>query len=537
MPVVLHHALSDNKITEARAKRAAAGKNAEAYSLTDGGGLYLDVDHRKRKGDTHIWRALVYVNGRRTKETFGAYPLLSIEDARAKLQASLGMLVKQEAGKQVNPSHVKREANAVAQAAEALRVENERRHQEGETILGSVWDYVEQVHKLRQKKQKGDTTDSFLRILRKDVFDSIGHMPIGDVTKKHIDAISEAILARAGAKSTKGNTSVAATVRDFLKEVFSYAASLDVISAIPVVDSVHNKIERLPKTSHAAITTLTGLGQLVRAITVDPRALARDAFFFALATLQRRETIINAQWDHIKWAEREWHIPRWTLATEAAERARLMAEGIIDADDAAGKPLRIRGAMKGKKTSREKDPLRIPLSRQTMDMLQRMLDEQIADGTLCRFIFPSYDSKDRDIHGMGTNVIGEMLRDGVDAGLFPKHTLHGTRATGRTLILDAVGETFELDGRLFHTAKALEAQIDHKKIARDETHGMVGVYDRHDRLEQRRHLMQVWSDIVEREYHRKPEAALVAASPLAPHQLAALAAAKARKAPAPQLTA
>ena len=176
--------------------------------------------------------------------------------------------------------------------------------------------------------------------------------------------------------------------------------------------------------------------------------------------------------------------------------------------------------------------------------MQRMLDERIADGTLCPFIFPSYDSKDREIHGMGTNVIGEMLRDGAEAGLHPQHALHGNRATMRTLMRRELGDRFPLvdeDGieRLFDTNLALELQLDHTngKAMQEMTSNQGDSYYRDDMLEQRRHLMQVWSNVIEREFKRVPEQALVAASPLAPNQLAALAALKARKAPAPQLAA
>jgi integrase len=542
MPRTLHRAItSDNYITEHRAKRAA-GK--DKFHITDGDGLYLDVDLTKQRGSTHIWRAMVYVNGRRTRESYGAYPLISIDRARELHEASQKLLAGQDAGKQVNPSVIRREANAAAQAAEALRLENARRHEQGETLIGTVKWYVEQVHALESPTWKPDYADEFLRVMAKDVEPTIGHLPIEEVTAEHVAEIFKGIVARKTGKSTKGNLHIVAKVRRGLVAVFDEALERKAIKAVPMTESKRSrKAYKVPaKTPQAAILTLTGLGKLVRAVGADKRVLARDAFFLALATGQRRDTVINARWDDIKWSEAEWHIPRWTLATEAAEAARLEELGIIEA--AEGGRVKVVGAMKGDLTDDAVEPHKVPLSRQTMAMLQRLLNQQIESDSLCPFVFPAYDSKDRFVHGMGTNVIGEMLRDGHEAGLHGKHVLHGNRAMMRTLMVEEVGGYFTLVDergveRQFDTNLALELQLDHTNgpAMKAVTSNLGSAYYRDSMLEQRRHLMQVWSDVIERELNRIPEQALVAPSPLAPQQLAALAALKARKAPAPRLAA
>jgi hypothetical protein len=64
------------------ALRPAAIDNAKprdkAYSLTDGGGLFVEV----LRCGSKVWRYKDHLDGKREKVTIGAYPAVGIKDAR-----------------------------------------------------------------------------------------------------------------------------------------------------------------------------------------------------------------------------------------------------------------------------------------------------------------------------------------------------------------------------------------------------------------------------------------------------------------------
>jgi len=98
-----------------------------------------------------------------------------------------------------------------------------------------------------------------------------------------------------------------------------------------------------------------------------------------------------------------------------------------------------------------------------------------------------------------------MLNDGHEQGL-PSwkgiHTPHGSRKTFRTLApsVDVFGGMMQIDGKWFETAMACEVQLDHThgEAMKERTANMPGVYDEGDMLTERRHLMQQWSDLLQK---------------------------------------
>src|SRR5450830_398544 len=70
-PRTCNYTLTDKKIN-------AAKPRDKPYPIADGGGLYLEV----LVSGSKVWRYSYRIDGKRTKATIGAYPRVTIKDAR-----------------------------------------------------------------------------------------------------------------------------------------------------------------------------------------------------------------------------------------------------------------------------------------------------------------------------------------------------------------------------------------------------------------------------------------------------------------------
>lgn len=79
----------------------AARAAEKAYTLTDGGGLYLEV----LPGDSRVWRYSYRISGERRKVTIGQYPQISIASARTEHERMRSLVARG-----VDPSEEKKAA-------------------------------------------------------------------------------------------------------------------------------------------------------------------------------------------------------------------------------------------------------------------------------------------------------------------------------------------------------------------------------------------------------------------------------------------
>jgi hypothetical protein len=532
MPRKLHHELSDDKIKTAVTDRAkerarvrrllAAGKTHDDeghdlkhqlkmlrdlgpedaddhYSLTDGDGLFLDVDTRKTKGNQRIWRVVGYVNGSRTKWSYDDYPRVSIDAARGMLKEDLDYLANTPIGQQVNPTERRRAIAEGLAKQRALQAQNALLIADGDAPVGTFqWKALE-WHKANKGSWKTEYAANVKRMLEKDAFPVIGSKLLTEVTAADIFKIRTNITTRKHkTKSTRGNKPTADLVIGYLKAIFDLAAYDGDITATPVI-AMPASVAKLHKARASAprpgVTTLPMLHKLVHdvmGVTSPRREGARDAFFFGLCVGQRLDTVNNAQWAHVKLdypakGIGEWHIPRWTLDTHDEE-------------------VTVKGAMKGKKTSIIKGNFVVPLSTDLVIMLKARKAEIIARrGVAGTFVFPNRNLKNADASGQAHSLIPRMLNDLGYKGI---HCNHGSRATMRTLLpstasymgLQCMGATGKVNGLDFNVALACEKQIDHKhgEETKEETTSMTGVYERNDMLNERRVLVEHWTRLIKK---------------------------------------
>jgi integrase len=285
-------------------------------------------------------------------------------------------------------------------------------------------------HKAKSKKWAKVTADKTMGHMQADLFPVIGGHPI--------TLIGAPILLAALRKvENRGAAYTATRLREICGQVFRYAIATglglhnpagDLKGAIETPSVVHRPAITDPKELQSF------LGDLRDWDAADQLTLS--ATKLALLTFVRSQELRFARWEEVDFARREWRIP--------AERMK------------TGKGLRQAHI--------------VPLSKEAVAEFQYIKDDSF--GT--QNIFPNVQGGDKC---MSENTIGRLL---VRMGYGEKQTLHGFRATARTLLSE----------RGWSEA-ALERQLDHK-----ENDMVKAAYARSKHLSERRQIMDDWGRVV-----------------------------------------
>jgi integrase len=134
----------------------SAKKRAKPYRKSDGGGLYVLV----RPNGAKDWRLTYRWRGKQRTLALGAYPVVSLADAR---QARA--VAKSELAKGVNPSAARKERAKAALIAAGNTFET----------IAREW------HGLQKPGWSQDYADAVLSRLEADVFPAIGRLPIASI--------------------------------------------------------------------------------------------------------------------------------------------------------------------------------------------------------------------------------------------------------------------------------------------------------------------------------------------------------------------
>ena len=425
---------------------------------------------------------------------------MSIKEARRQFAIDRTDLAHQEPGQQVNPATKRAQAAKEAAAAQALAEDNAKRQATGVYPKNSFGDLMTQVYEHDVAMWKGGrdgiTAGKFMSVMHRfvrcaesaegpDGPGSFVRKDVRDVSVTDINDLRQRVLRSTNKLSRQGNKTALQQALRFVGSVMDEAIDRKLIEMTPVVEPKRKNAKRKTSASkskhHPGVTTLPLLGRLVRSIMVESmpsRFDARDAMFLTLATAQRRYTIINMEWIEIRWDAAEWVIPR--------EKMKRCGDEDQEAEDAT-------------------DHI-VPLSKQCMDLLTMRWKLREQGRRKSPFVFPSRTiANDRGPKacGMSNTMMSEMLNDGHELGL-PSwkgiHSPHGSRTTFRTLAPQVFGDYITVDGLHFDTAIACEIQLAHThgEAMKERTANMPGVYAKGDMLDQRRVIMQKWSDPLER---------------------------------------
>jgi integrase len=250
------------------AKVRAAKSRAKPYKLTDASRLYLLVTPSGGK----LWRWNYDYDGKQKSMAFGAYPLVSLADARTRRDEAYTTLCEGH-----DPTIAKKlriEANI-----EAGRQTFERVAREWHENAKAQWATVH--------------ANDIIRSLERDVFPAIGALPIAQITPPLVLGVLREIEAR-------GSIETAKRIRQRISAVFVYAIAQGVAAADPA-EKLGAVLKPLRKGRQPAITELVPLRKMIITAEEDyARPITRLALRFLALTAVRPSELRGAKWDEFE---------------------------------------------------------------------------------------------------------------------------------------------------------------------------------------------------------------------------------------------
>lgn len=263
-------ALTDTAIRNAKPKE-------KPYKIADSQGLYLLVNPRGSK----LWRVKYRMNGAERKLALGAYPEITLAEARTARDAA-----RRQLAHAVDPNVAKRQArieasmragNSFASVAEELIAKREKEGVSPRTLEKYTW---------------------LLKLLGPD----FGRRPVAEITPAEL-------LHELKHHERRGRLETAKRMRSFASRVFRYAAATTRAERDPAQLLLGALIQ--PRVKHfAAITEPTAFGGLLRAIedySGDPAVM--HALKLTPHLFQRPGELRQMEWAEINFEKEVWTLP------------------------------------------------------------------------------------------------------------------------------------------------------------------------------------------------------------------------------------
>ncbi len=250
-------------LTDLMAKQALPEE--KTYSMGDGNGLSLEIRPNGKK----YWIIRYWQGGKERRTSVGAYPAVSLKQAReknAELRKSL------EAGKPVGFGN----ETFASVAKEWLKVRMEP------TNAAS---YLESINQR----------------LNNYILPAIGNLKLEAIT-------SGVILQLCRKIEQRGIVETASRVKQVIGAVFKYAISTDRISTDPTL-ALYGALTSKRRKHHATITDPVKIGLLMRHIDAYPYPLLRCVMKFSALVFCRPGEVRHAEWTEINLEAGEWKIP------------------------------------------------------------------------------------------------------------------------------------------------------------------------------------------------------------------------------------
>ncbi|WP_424135124.1 tyrosine-type recombinase/integrase [Roseomonas chloroacetimidivorans] len=266
---------------------ANAKPRDKVYRLSDGDGLLLEV----RPAGGRAWLFRFMLAGRRRDMGLGAYPAVGLKEARQKAKAAA--------------AEVEKGTDPITHRDTADRADAARKAQEEERQGRTFRDVAERLVKAQQPGwTSGKTLASWRLTLDKHAYPAIGSVPIGDITREHVVQALTPVWTAQPATARKLQRRIAA--------VLDYAAALGWRSTDnPATGRVLRLTKALPKQPpelrqpslpwhrvpafYAALRSMDGTAPL--------------ALRFAILTAVRSAEVRHARWSEIDFTTRIWTIP------------------------------------------------------------------------------------------------------------------------------------------------------------------------------------------------------------------------------------
>jgi len=249
---------------------------ARPLKLTDANGLYLEV----RPNGSKLWRYRYRIDGRFNLYAMGAYPDVSLADAREEL-ARARKLVKQG----IHPAHERART----------RAETSARNADAFQPIAEEW--------LKEKRRAWSKTyaSQVEHLLKRDVYPRIGKRPMRSITSNDVLQILRSLVERDA-------RTVAILARQVISQVFTYAVATLRADGDPA-HVLRRFVVREP-VKHADAKSAAEIADLVRRL--NRYAGARTtviAIWLLLLLFVRTGELRKAPWSEFDLERKLWTIP------------------------------------------------------------------------------------------------------------------------------------------------------------------------------------------------------------------------------------
>jgi len=282
-------------LTDTAIKRSRPSE--KPYKLADGKGLYLLVNPSGSK----LWRWKYRHEGKEKLMPFGAYPDVSLADARVRHAEARRLLA---AGSDpMVQRKVKKEAVIESQ-------------ENAFSAIAALWFDHWKVNKSSRH------VDATRRRLEANVYAAIGDRPIALIEPPELVAMVRAIEAR-------GAGDLAKRALETVGQVFRYAVAHGYTRRNPVAEFKPSDVLCPTKKVNLARVDAKELPQLLRAIEVyRGKVLTRLAMKLLALTFVRTSELIEARWAEIDFEDRRWNIPAQRMKMDTPHIVPLARQAI-----------------------------------------------------------------------------------------------------------------------------------------------------------------------------------------------------------------
>lgn len=280
-------ALSDTRIRSAKRAR-------KPYRLADGRGLYLEV----KPSGARLWRYRYRLAGKENMFAIGAYPEVSLADARDERDAArklvkLGM----------HPSHHRRTKQLEAAYQNANTFEAVAR----EWLADNKGAWTRATHRQRQ------------RLLELDVFPHIGPLPMKQIEPSHAHAILKRLQARAPQMAIIARQTFAAISRLAIRTA---RGNIDLGYSLRDAVRVKPVVHKQPLAPHE----IPGFFASLDRYSGSPHNKA--AIRMLWWTLARPTEVLGMRWEEIDWESATWTIPAGRMKMRQPHRVPLPTQSL-----------------------------------------------------------------------------------------------------------------------------------------------------------------------------------------------------------------
>jgi integrase len=280
--------LSDVAVKNAKSKK-------EEYGMFDGGGLYLLVTPSGGK----LWRLKYRIEGKGKLLALGAYPEVSLADARQRREDARRLLANG-----ADPGAVK-------------KAQKQAKTEETETfeLIAREWHT-----KFKQQWSECHTKTTLSR-LEHDLFPWLGNRPIKDIKAPEL-------LATLRRAENRGCLELAHRLRTISGQVMRYAVATGRAERDPSGD-LRGALPTPPEKHYAALTDPKEVADLLRAIDgYKGGIIVKSALKIIPMLMVRPGELRHAEWSEINLDEAVWNIPAGKMKMKVAHIVPLSTQAI-----------------------------------------------------------------------------------------------------------------------------------------------------------------------------------------------------------------